>query len=611
MTVHLGNPAHIAAFDVDAQKGFTPLCPDELPVPDGHFIVAELNAQAALATLRIGCKDAHPPEAIWRATETAPQLTPVEGEHVDVRWNLHCVPGTAGFELLDGLPEVTEYDYFVWKGVEPHIHPYGGCFHDPAEKRSTGVIEFLRHHKIETVLVGGLALDYCVKTTALQLRKAGFRVIVNHGATRGLAPESSEQAIAEMKAEGVEFIQSVKSLKNRKPRKTESKPMIHTLMDTDFYKFSMQQAMFHCYKDVRVKAEFRCRTVHDLNVIRHELHTQIELLGELRFSQSDIDYLRSLGHFREDYLNYLANFRLDPRTVELGEEAGRLSLTIEGLWADVTHFEIYLLALISELYARQDDLHQLSEGRARLADKVKMLQRQLESSDLSGFSFADFGTRRRAGLDWHREVVETLQQSVGPALAGTSNVMLAQEMGLKPLGTMAHEWVQGHQALTHSLRSSQRVALNVWLEEYGGDLGIALTDTIGLDAFLQDFDQKLAERYTGVRHDSGDPVIWGERVLSHYRELGIDPKGKSLVFSDGLDFDQSLQLYQRFHKDTKLMFGIGTWLTNDFGVRPPNIVIKIVEVNGQHVAKLSDAPGKTLCRSKSYVTRLREAFKVA
>ncbi|WP_461536488.1 nicotinate phosphoribosyltransferase [Spongorhabdus nitratireducens] len=611
MTVHLGNRERIAAFDVDAQKGFTPLCPDELPVPDGHTIVAELNAQAELARWRVGSKDAHPEVAVWRATEEAPQLTPLEGEHVDVRWNMHCVPGTAGFELLDGLPAAIGYDYFVWKGVEPDVHPYGACFHDPAETRTTGVIEFLRSNRVETVLVGGLALEYCVKTTALQLLNAGFRVIVNLGATRGLAEDSTAAALSEMKQAGVEFIESAFPLQKKQIRFAENKPMIPSLLDTDFYKFSMQQAMFHRYRDVHVKAEFRCRTPHDLRIIQNELQAQIEMLGELRFSSGEIDYLRSLGHFREDYLSYLADFRLDPRAVVIDEEAGRMTLVVEGLWSDVTHFEIYLLALISELYSRYDEHHQLAEGRARLQDKVEWLQRQLATPGMEGFQFADFGTRRRAGLDWHREVMETLQQCSETALVGTSNVMFAREMGLKPVGTMAHEWVQGHQALTHDLRSSQRVALNVWLEEYGGDLGIALTDTIGLDAFLQDFDINLANRYSGVRHDSGDPIFWGQRVLEHYRKLDIDPREKSLVFSDGLNFDKAAELYRCFHQDTRLMFGIGTWITNDFGLRPPNIVIKIVEVNGQPVAKLSDAPGKTLCRSESYVAHLKEVFKVA
>ena len=205
----LGSKERTAAFDVDAQKCFTPLCPQELPVPEGHLIVEELNRQAACAGHRIGSKDAHPSSAVWIADAERPVLSPVAGDNVDVRWPVHAVPGTRGFELLDGLPETTGYDFFVWKGIEPDMHPYGACYHDLAEQRSTGVIEYLRQQGVDTVLVGGLALDYCVRTTVLQLLRAGFRVIVNRSASRGLAPHSSESACREMTAAGAEFIDSV------------------------------------------------------------------------------------------------------------------------------------------------------------------------------------------------------------------------------------------------------------------------------------------------------------------------------------------------------------------------------------------------------------------
>ncbi len=200
----IGSRETVAAFDVDAQNCFTPLCPDELPVPDGHSIVDELNRQAELATLRVGSKDAHPANAVWVASEACPQLTPLTGHpNADVYWNRHAVPGTTGFSLLNGLPAVTDYDYFVWKGVETNIHPYGACFHDLQQRLSTGVIEFLRAHGIKTVLVGGLALDFCVKTTALQLQQSGFEVVVNRAACRGLAPASVAAALTELKAAGV------------------------------------------------------------------------------------------------------------------------------------------------------------------------------------------------------------------------------------------------------------------------------------------------------------------------------------------------------------------------------------------------------------------------
>lgn len=208
--IFIGARETVAAFDVDAQNCFTPLCPDELPVPEGHTIAAELNRQAELAAVRLGSKDAHSPSAVWAATKDKPQLTPVEGhDHADLHWNLHAVPGTFGFELLEGLPAVTEYDFFVWKGVEPDLHPYGACYHDQTDTRSTGVIEFLQGQGIKTVLVGGLALDFCVKTTVLQLCRAGFRVLVNLSATRSLSDATEKQAMNEMTAAGADFFNGV------------------------------------------------------------------------------------------------------------------------------------------------------------------------------------------------------------------------------------------------------------------------------------------------------------------------------------------------------------------------------------------------------------------
>ncbi|QFI53251.1 nicotinamidase [Aeromonas simiae] len=192
----------IASLDIDAQKGFTPLCPQELPVPEGDGIAAALNAQATLASLRIGSKDAHPATAVWVADSP---LQPLPLPNADLTWPAHCVPGTRGFELLDGLPAPIDYDFFVWKGVEPDLHPYGACYHDLAERRSTGLLEFLQARGVDTVLVGGLATDYCVKTSVLQLRRAGLRVIVHLAACRGIAPDTVSSALLAMGEAGAEL----------------------------------------------------------------------------------------------------------------------------------------------------------------------------------------------------------------------------------------------------------------------------------------------------------------------------------------------------------------------------------------------------------------------
>ncbi|WP_437884021.1 nicotinamidase [Pseudomonas sp. LRF_L74] len=202
----------IASFDIDAQKGFTPLCPDELPVAGGDLIAPALNDLARRATLRLGSKDAHSPQAIWVVGSHAEMLQPLPFANADLSWVSHCVPGTPGFELLDELPRPLDYDFFVWKGVEPDLHPYGACYHDLAEKRSTGVIEFLRQNGVDTVLVGGLALDYCVKTSALQLRRAGFEVAVYLPACRAIAEETANKACTDMQEAGIALYSSLDAL---------------------------------------------------------------------------------------------------------------------------------------------------------------------------------------------------------------------------------------------------------------------------------------------------------------------------------------------------------------------------------------------------------------
>lgn len=202
----------VASFDVDCQNTFTPICPNELPVCDGHLIVDELNRQAAFAQYRIGSKDAHSRQAIWVADDKHPAFSVVEGDNVDIRWLPHAEPGTLGFELIAGLPPVTGYDFFVWKGVELDMHPYGACYHDFAEKLSTGVIEFCRQRGITHIIVGGLATDYCVKTTVMQLLGAGFDVIVNLAATRGIADETVQRALVDMRQSGAVIIDSAEQL---------------------------------------------------------------------------------------------------------------------------------------------------------------------------------------------------------------------------------------------------------------------------------------------------------------------------------------------------------------------------------------------------------------
>jgi nicotinate phosphoribosyltransferase len=271
-------------------------------------------------------------------------------------------------------------------------------------------------------------------------------------------------------------------------------------------------------------------------------------------------------------------------------------------------YEVPLLAIVNEVYFRNNAPNMdFTEGRRRLQAKIAMLR------DTPGYAecrIADYGTRRRFSREWQKEVVTALHEGLGAQLTGTSNVWLAREVGLRPLGTLAHEYLQAHQALGPRLRDSQIAALEAWAKEYRGDLGIALSDVYGLTAFLRDFDMYFCKLFDGTRHDSGDPFAWGERVLAHYEANRVDPRGKVLVFSDGLDIPKVMKLYEHFHGRCQLAFGVGTNLTNDVGPTPLNIVIKMVRCNGQPVAKLSDSPGKNMCDDKAYIAYLRQVFEI-
>jgi nicotinate phosphoribosyltransferase len=245
----------------------------------------------------------------------------------------------------------------------------------------------------------------------------------------------------------------------------------------------------------------------------------------------------------------------------------------------------------------------MAAGMAPISNKIDMLK----GVDLH---FSEFGTRRRHSFDMQKAVLEMLKQQVPECLNGTSNMHLSRILNLKPIGTMAHEYLCAHQALVR-VQDSQRVALKVWAEDFDGDLGIALTDTINMDAFLRDFTKLYAKLFDGCRHDSGDPYIWCDKLIAHYKKLGIDPMTKMAVFSDGLNIPKAIQIARRYKGRINVSFGIGTDLTNDIpGLKPINIVIKMVSCNGQPVAKISDNPGKNICDSSVYIAYLKAAFEV-
>ena len=387
-------------------------------------------------------------------------------------------------------------------------------------------------------------------------------------------------------------------------------PVLQTLLDTDAYKLHMQQAVYHHYYDVQVSAEFRCRGDDLLGIYADAIREQVDAMQSLSLQDDELQWLSGLPFFQQDYLNWLRDFRYDPRQVTVRNENGRLNIRLSGPWREVIMWEVPLLAVISELvHGLRTPQTGLGQALAHLEQKLADFRQLTADVDMSGFRLMDFGTRRRFSREVQQAIVERLQQE--PWFVGTSNYDLARRLNLTPMGTQAHEWFQAHQQLSPSLAASQQVALAAWLKEYPDQLGIALTDCITMDAFLRDFGPEFANRYQGLRHDSGDPVEWGEKAIAHYQKLGIDPQSKVLVFSDNLDMNKALELYRHFSPRVKLSFGIGTRLTCDIpGVKPLNIVIKLVECNGKPVAKLSDSPGKTICHDQAFVRALREAFDI-
>ena len=397
--------------------------------------------------------------------------------------------------------------------------------------------------------------------------------------------------------------------------------IIASLLDTDLYKFTMMQVVLHQFPGAQVEYRFKCRNP-GVNLAAHadEIRQEIRSLCSLRFQDDELAYLRSLRFIKSDFVDFLGLFKLNEKYITVTPLAtGELEIVIEGPWLHTILFEIPVLAIVNEVYFRNTQPKpDLDEGRRRLDVKIA----ELREAGLGDLKIADYGTRRRFSRAWHEEVLRVLAAKLGTVrspgqtgaapgqLAGTSNVLQAMRMGLLPLGTMAHEYLQASQALGPRLRDSQIFAFESWAREYRGDLGIALSDVYGMNAFLRDFDMYFCKLFDGARHDSGDPFTWGERMLEHYQSNRVNPRTKTLIFSDGLTVPRTIALYQQFRGRCQLAFGIGTNLTNDLGYEPLQIVIKMVRCNGQPVAKLSDTPSKNMCDDEKYLAYLRQVFEI-
>ena len=387
------------------------------------------------------------------------------------------------------------------------------------------------------------------------------------------------------------------------------KPIINSLLDTDLYKFNMDQVIFHKHTNLFGTYLFKCRNkgVKFTKEMLDEINEQIDHLCTLTFAADELLYLRNIRFIKEDYVEFLRLWRplRDYVTVTLDND-GTLNVNVTGPIFSCMQFEIYLLEIINEVYFRfqynYEDL--VASARARLWNEILKFK-----NGHYDFKFAEFGCRRRLSREWQDEVVRTLKSEV-PNMVGTSNVYLAMKYNLVPVGTYAHEFVEMYQGIAKiPVAYGNYYAMKDWYEEYRGDNGTALTDTLTTDLFLMDFDRSMSNNFSGVRHDSGDPYEWGEKMIAHYQKYGIDPKTKMLLFSDSLNFEKAQALYEYFKDRIKVSFGIGTYCTNNTDVDALNIVIKLQYVNGRPVAKISDAAGKTMCQDDSYAQYLKEAIK--
>jgi nicotinate phosphoribosyltransferase len=383
-------------------------------------------------------------------------------------------------------------------------------------------------------------------------------------------------------------------------------PIIISLLDTDLYKFNMNQVIFHKHTDLCGQYYFKCRSkdaVFTAEMVE-EINEQIDHLCSLTFKKEELNYLRSIRFIKNDYVEFLRLWKPIRDYVNAYlDENGELQIVVDGPIFSAMQFEIYLLEIVNEVYFRMkyNYLNLVESARERLIGKMNGFR-----AGEYDFKFAEFGCRRRLSREWQDYVVGELIKD--NHCVGTSNVYLAMKYGVKPIGTYAHEYVQMYQGVPGvQLAYTNKMALEEWFDEYQGDNGTALTDTLGTDLFLRDFNKLQALCYAGVRHDSGDPIEWGEKIITHYESLGIDPKTKTLLFSDSLNFDRAQKIYAHFHDRINVSFGIGTYLSNDTYAEPLNIVIKLQYVNGHPVAKISDTPGKAMCQDGDYLEYLKNA----
>lgn len=394
------------------------------------------------------------------------------------------------------------------------------------------------------------------------------------------------------------------------------KQIVNSLLEQDLYKFSMGQAIFHQFSGSTTTWTFKCRNadVHFTDEMVKEIKDQLEAYCDLRFKEAELKYLSTIKWIHQDYVDFLRLWhpRYEEITVDKNDPCG-LRIEAEGTWLNTSMYEMPVLMIVNEVYFRM--AYDYKQLWASFDERLLYKYGQLKNNHWYIGNFSGFGLRRRLSGEAEERFVsvfEHLNDTMGCAsrFVGVSNVYLAYIYNLMPTGTMAHEWIMGagQGDMKHNPAYCNWYALNAWVREYGVLNGTALTDTIGTDVFLKDFQLTFATLFSGVRHDSGDPIGWGEKFVSHYKSLGIDPMTKTLLFSDSLNFEKADTIFRHFRDKAKVAFGIGTYLTNDTFAEPLNIVMKMTKCNGHDVAKLSDSPGKGMCKNPEYISYLEQCI---
>ena len=394
------------------------------------------------------------------------------------------------------------------------------------------------------------------------------------------------------------------------------KPIITSLLETDLYKFSMGQAIYHQFPDYMTTWTFKCRNqdVKFTLEMVDEIREQIKAYCNLRFKEDELEYLDKIPWFKGSYINFLRLWqpRFEDFEITTDAECG-LSIETKGTWLNTSMYEIPTLAIVNEVYFRM--AYNYIDLIESFKEKLDAKYDKLYNNILYTGTFSEFGLRRRLSAEAQEMAIEKLSHlndnaKCSSRFIGTSNVYLAKKFGVLPVGTMAHEWIMcvGQGDHKHNPAYSNYYAMRAWVKEYETRNGTALTDAIGTKTFLRDFNLTYATLFSGVRHDSGDPIEWGESIIAHYEELGIDPKTKTLLFSDSLDFEKADKIFRHFNGRARVAFGIGTYIANDTCVPALNIVMKTTKCNGMDVAKISDTPGKGMCKNPEYVEYLQRAI---